>query len=92
MPPVPVIGDLIEMNQRLDAWCCNHACLHRRLIDPAEAIAMLGAWTTFPQAQRRLRCELCGARGREGMIKCRPSVEDFYRNRGHVAGTIYTRQ
>lgn len=74
--PAPVIGDLVAREQRLEVWCCK--CRHEVQMPPAEAVRLLGAKTTFPAAARKLSCGVCGARGRDGMVRCRGSVEDFY--------------
>lgn len=72
----PVIADMVERRQRLEVWCGRcHRC---EQIAPERAVELLGANVTFPDAQRRLRCSGCGARGRERWIRARPSVDDFY--------------
>lgn len=77
----PTIGDLVASGCRLEIWCCRDGCRRQARWPPAEAVAKLGARTTFPEAARRLRCDACGARGREKMVTCRPDVVDGYEGR-----------
>ncbi len=73
----PVIGDLVAMEQRLEIWCGR--CHRHAYMAPQEAVRLLGARTTFPQARLMLKCA-CGARGRHPnrWITCRGSMEDYY--------------
>lgn len=78
MSGVPVLGDLIGSDPvRLEIFCHGPGC-HRHVQMPAaEAVAKLGARTTFPAAARRLRCSVCGARGRDKLVSCRSDVDDL---------------
>lgn len=78
---LPVLGELLATGCRLEIWCCGHGC-HRQVRWPAaEAVSKLGARTTFPRAARRLRCSVCGARGRDKMVTCRADIVDWYEGR-----------
>ncbi len=76
---LPVIGELLTSGFRLEV-CCQHAQCGREDVfwTPEEAVAKLGADTTFVQARRMLTCSECKAAGREQQVACRASVEDFY--------------
>lgn len=84
--PPPTVGDLVTSNQRLEIGCCR--CPHRDLIEPRRAVEMFGAQTTYPQLKRIAKCSKCGARGADGDIWARPSVEDYYRARGVTATAL----
>lgn len=84
--PPPTLGDLITTNQRLDIWCCR--CAHRELIDPHQAVRLFGAFTTYAQVKRVAKCSKCGARGVDGDIGARASVEDYYRSIGVTATAL----
>lgn len=76
-PHIPVIGDLVSDEQRLEIGCA--VCRHSALWSPEDAVAKLGAGTTFLQARDRLRCSRCGTRnGDRGLIQARGSIKDFY--------------
>lgn len=74
----PTIDSLLVTGQHLEIWCCNTDCGHQARWTAAEAVQRLGADCTFAEAQRRLSCARCGARGCEKWIRCRPCVLDFY--------------
>ena len=84
----PIIGDLVGARQRLEIWCCNRDCRRHTYLAPEDAVRLLGANTTFPQAARKLFCSACGARGsgRSRLIQCRGSMEDFYANLAEEGG------
>lgn len=72
----PTIGDLLERRQRLEISCAR--CHREVVLSPEAAIALLGADTTFAEAEERLSCSGCGAQGRERLIDARPSMTDYY--------------
>lgn len=94
----PVIGDLLAPGnrQRLEIWCGNHACGRCAIMEPEDAVRLLGANTTFTDAARKLVCSACGARG-DGpsrLVQCRGSIEDYYANLGqpmpdHRGGNLH---
>jgi hypothetical protein len=84
--PLPTVGDLVTTNQRLEIGCCR--CPHRDLIAPARAVEMFGAYTTYPQLKRVAKCSKCGARGADGDIWARASVEDYYASIGMTATAL----
>lgn len=84
--PPPTVGDLIASNQRLEIGCCR--CGRYELIAPAEAVEKFGTHTTYPQLKRRAKCSKCGARGADGDVWARASVEDHYRNIGMTATAL----
>lgn len=82
----PVIGDLLAPGhrRRLEIWCGNHECGRHAFMEPEEAVARLGADTTFTDAGHKLVCSACGARG-DGpsrLVQCRGSIEDYYKTLG----------
>ncbi|USQ97221.1 hypothetical protein [Caulobacter sp. RL271] len=84
--PPPTVGDLMTANQRLEIGCCR--CGRRELIEAPRAIELFGAFTTYPQLKRVAKCSKCGARGVDGDIWARASVEDHYRNHGVTATAL----
>jgi hypothetical protein len=57
-------------------WCSGSGCRRGSVYVPiAEAIARFGP-VTCEEAQRKVRCEGCGARGRDGKIQILPSTMD----------------
>ncbi|PXA70408.1 hypothetical protein DMC25_27040 [Caulobacter sp. D4A] len=79
-PSAPVIGDLLVTGDRLEVWCQNLGCSRTEITVwmPEEAVARLGAHTTFADARRILVCPACKAAGRQKMIGARASVLDYY--------------
>jgi hypothetical protein len=47
-------------------------------LSPEDAVARYGADTTFVALRRRLRCDGCGARGRDRQIDVRGCTNDYY--------------
>lgn len=84
--PPPTLSDLITSNQRLEIGCCR--CGRREHLAPGEAVAKFGAYTTYPQLKRIAKCSKCGARGVDGDIWARASIEDYYRNNGVTATAL----
>jgi len=76
--PPPTLAVLLEVDQRLEIYCHNPLCRHEAVMAPAEAVARLGADTSFEAAGRRLVCTKCGEHGRDGRIHCRGSITDYY--------------
>lgn len=80
--PAPAIGDLIRDRQRLEIYCAGHECPRRGrpvILDPEDAVKLLGAETTFVAARSVLRCQECGAKG-PTYINARASIGDYYDN------------
>ncbi|KQY35424.1 hypothetical protein ASD38_02355 [Caulobacter sp. Root487D2Y] len=71
------LSSLLEVPQRLVISCykCSRAPLY---LSPEDAVARYGADTTFAALRRRLRCEACGARGRDRQIDVRGCTNDYY--------------
>lgn len=80
MDRLPIIADLRETEQGVEIWCCNHACRHEVYLTVDEAEARLGAHRTFVEVARDLKCSKCGALGREGMVRIRGDIGDFYKH------------
>jgi len=76
----PVLADFHAIGQGLEIWCCQHGCQRMSYWTAEEAVSRLGPQTTIEEAQRRLSCVACGAKGRERLVRCRPSPTDYSRH------------
>lgn len=90
--PLPVVGDLLAINQHADIECHWHACRRQARWTARQAVQRLGFDTTWPRAAKRLRCHACGALGRERQVSIRPCTLDLAawevrRKYGTVAAT-----
>lgn len=72
------MSDLLTYNQRLRIECQGNDCGHKACWTPEEAIARLGANTTFAQARRKLTCPVCKDRRPQKLISVYPASEDYY--------------
>lgn len=86
----PVIGDLVRDRQRLEIYCAGPRCPRGGapvVLDPEDAVKLLGPQTTFVEARERLRCRECGASGPKN-ITARASMVDYYANLKAAGMTI----
>lgn len=74
---LPTLSSLLNVPQRLVISCymCRREPVY---LSPEDAVARYGANTTFVALRHRLRCEACGARGRERQIDVRGCTNDYY--------------
>lgn len=74
---LPTLSHLLEVPQRLVISC--YKCPREPVyLSPEDAVARYGADTTFVALRRRLRCDGCGARGRDRQIDVRGCTNDYY--------------
>lgn len=67
---VPTIAELAADGRPFEIYCFRPSCRRVLRLSAAEASRRLGA-LTVEQADQRLTCSACGARGRDGFVQAR---------------------
>jgi hypothetical protein len=71
------LSELAELGVGVVIWCSGPGCDRPpRYLPIEDALARFGP-VTCAQAQRRLKCDQCGARGRDGRVTLLPSTLDI---------------
>lgn len=64
----PAIGAQLGRKYDFMVRCCCDNCSRQARFTPEILVRLFGPACTIRQAERRLRCSLCGARGRDGFV------------------------
>lgn len=84
---------LAEVQYGVVIWCHGHGCTRFTTYVPHDEILAKFGDVTCEQAQRKVRCTVCGAHGRDGKIQVLPSTLDMDDERhGRPPGTTEREQ
>lgn len=82
------VAQMAKLKTGLVIWCHGHGCTRfTTYVPPDEILAKFGD-VTCEEAQRKVRCSVCGAHGRDGKIEVLPSTLDVSdQHHGRPPGT-----
>lgn len=71
------VARMAKLKTGLVIWCHGHGCTRFTTYVPPDEIVSKFGDVTCEQAQRKVRCTVCGAHGRDGKIEVLPSTLDM---------------
>ncbi len=71
------VARMAQLKTGLVIWCHGHGCTRLTTYVPHDEILAKFGDVTCEQAQRKVRCTVCGAHGRDGKIEILPSTLDM---------------
>ena len=71
------VAQMAKLKTGLVIWCHGHGCTRFTTYVPHDEILAKFGDVTCEQAQRKVRCTVCGAHGRDGKIEVLPSTLDM---------------
>lgn len=87
------VARMADLKTGLVIWCHGHGCTRFTTYVPHDEILAKFGDVTCEQAQRKVRCTVCGAHGRDGRIQVLPSTLDMSdHNHGRPPGTSERQQ
>lgn len=87
------VARMADLNIGLVIWCHGHGCTRFTTYVPHDEILAKFGDVTCEQAQRKVRCTVCGAHGRDGKIEVSPSTLDMGdQHHGRPPGTTERQQ